>query len=350
MIEALLSLVVLFGGWQDRVQFARCTPSTTKTLSMVPGEVVLDQDSESAWSLPEDVRVRRFAVKPGQSVTPGTLLSELDVPAMTALVVRLQALEEELSVAQGVLQTSKERLQLGFAAQVEVQQAQGHLHALEASISEYRQRLAFWQSLGLSQTAEGWWEWRSAHAATIQSQEVLSATQVPAGDALLVVYQEDPRLLLKVALPEKYTDYIDASLRVDWSPSGYVSQKQRIQAPLAFFEPRVDPTSRTIACFFDLSGLVSKHIIPGRTGRALIQVDLTHPVWRVPSSALVSLEGKDVLFVAQADDSLPRPTAVEVLSRQADEALIDGPGITAETEIAIQGLFLLKSLTLLSQE
>lgn len=114
---------------------------------------------------------------------------------------------------------------------------------------------------------------------------------------------------------------------------------QEGQGEVIFVSPALDPRTGTGRAVAALDNPQEKWR-PGDSAAVLVAVGGERAAVIVPAASLQMLEGKEVVFVRTADGFTPQP--VQIGRRNSQEVEITG-GLTAGTEIAVTGSFVLKA-------
>lgn len=292
------------------------------------------------WRFTGDVRARarsslavgaagavlRVEAEVGQSVKQGALLIEVDrrVAVAQVLLAKAEIKEAEESLAQARREAERLRgLKRGIVAELEREQAQSRVSALEAALGARQAEL---------QAASANLE---LHRIRAPFAGVVAARTVDLGDW---VQPGDPALELVS------TDRVDIYVNASPTVAGQIELGDTAQLlpprgePLALnvvgLVPALDPTSRTLTVRLQTVGQDAP-LLPGQP----VEVEFTGVVAReqavvVPSDALL-FDGNAYRVVREIDgkaDFVP----VQLLARSEGEALVRGE-VTLKDRVVVRG-------------
>jgi len=161
----------------------------------------------------------------------------------------------------------------------------------------------------------------------------------------LLVLGDPNRLELQVRIPPSDASRVGTGDRIDFVPVGRPELSSRARVLTSI--PRVDPVTRTVAIRAEILE-TPEPLFPG----VFIEGTLIHGEAReslsVPESAVIRIGGADYVFVQMetAGHFEARPV---VLGRFNGSRYEVEQGVAAEEQVAVQGVFFLKS-TLLQAE
>lgn len=147
---------------------------------------------------------------------------------------------------------------------------------------------------------------------------------------LWVEARVDPDLATRVAVDDTVRISVDGEMWFD----GQVSQKS----------PHLNEATRTVNVRVEVAN--NGALTPGQFANVAIKTDAGSPVVAVPRDAVVLILGTPMVFALEGNEFEPRP--VETGLRAQEWAAITA-GLNAGDEIAVAGVFQLKSLLLKSQ-
>ena len=162
--------------------------------------------------------------------------------------------------------------------------------------------------------------------------------------APLMVVGDPARIELDLQLAPDQAASVSIGDQVEFSPVGRSGEIGR--ATVITQVPQIDPATRTIRIRARIDDDVASYF-PG----AFVEATLRHGVVRkslaIPLSAVISVGGEDVVFVASGTNEFTvRP--VKLGPREGEIYEVE-TGLTAGEEIVVEGVFLLKSVLVKSE-
>lgn len=295
-------------------------------------------------------RVERLLVAPGDSVEAGEPLAELHSHMLHELQGKLLRDGEALKLAETRLEAGRELLEIEGISRVELER-RGH-EALAAAI-EVKNGKAELRDLGFKEA-----EIERLLGST-DLHPVLTIRAPTGGVVLELVVQQhawvqayeplvimgDPESLeLQLQLPPDEAASVRRGDLVEFVPVG--RPEAWGLAKVATRVPQVDPTTRTVTVRAEITH-GSEQLLPGVfvEGNLIRGVASTAP--SVPESALIRMGASDYVFVGHdAERFEARPVVVGRFNGTRYEI---NEGLALGEQVAVQGVFLLKS-TLLRAE
>ncbi|PKN54187.1 MAG: hypothetical protein CVU56_27875 [Deltaproteobacteria bacterium HGW-Deltaproteobacteria-14] len=333
---------------RDRVGFAPLEAATDATLVTLPGEVVLPTGASQLLAPPVAGRLRAWTVALGAEVAAGDVLATFESPDLADLEARERELASVAAARRRLVATERAQLAEGLIGAPSLYEHQLAANEASAQLEAVRAQLASRGSLGADASAE--WSWRAPAAGVVAALSCpVGAMTAPDAPCLTLLVVSRAELLVHV--PERLTEVVGDHVRAVWHP---VSRSEgALDLVLARIDPTIDPLSRTRAHRFaprpgDAS--VARWLVPGASGRVDLVAAAPAGVFAVSRDALTRLEGADVLYVADDPAAAPtaaRPQPVTVIGRHGELALVRGDGLAPGVQIAVRGVFLLKSLSVL---
>jgi len=294
-------------------------------------------------------RITAVVADYGQRVSPGEVLAWIDSPELGAAqadyrraksMARLRRAEFEraelLLEGQAISRGELLRREVDWrAAQAELQTAEQKLHILGLTPSDI-------EALSSNQTGAGHeYPVRSPIQGRVTEREAVTGRVVSADDELFTVAELDS-LWLFLQVFEKDLPSVREGAAVTLTCESH--PEERFRGTIDFVGQVLDPHSRTIqarAVIVNPEG----ELKPGMFVYASIEAQRADGVaparLTVPTAAVASLDGRDVVFVQAAERSF-EVHAVELGESSGDWVEIRS-GISAGEPIAISGVFILKS-------
>jgi RND family efflux transporter MFP subunit len=274
---------------------------------------------------------------PGQKVAAGTPLLRL-VPQVAAgeSLARLEAevshLEGELGTHRTRLGRLEELLPLEAVSLREVEEARLRRTALDQQLAAARRDLAATRAVREGRGDAEALTLRAPFAGEVATVEASPGQAVEAGTPLVQVVRTD-RVWLEVALIPADARRVKAGgvrgLTVDL-PQGENITFSEQETRLVSVAPRM-ASAGTVAVLLEVPP--SPALVPGATVQALVHLAETLEGLVVPITALVDDGGVTVVYLQDSGEAFTR-REVEVLLRQGERALIEGPepGLRIVTE------------------
>ncbi len=157
--------------------------------------------------------------------------------------------------------------------------------------------------------------------------------EVPA-QAVLGQIGEIEEVIVDVAVPVAQARTIEVGQPVTLVPDA-------VQGKVRYVAQQADPMTQRVAVHV-LFENAERKLLPGQFVR--VQFVKAAPVqsWRVPSHAVVALEGAPSVFVHVGE--VFKPVQVEMISRNADWAIVRSPALKAGIEVVSYGAIFLKGM------
>ncbi|MED5373345.1 MAG: efflux RND transporter periplasmic adaptor subunit [Myxococcota bacterium] len=315
---------------EDRIAWAQPTAVREVPIATLFAQVVSGPDGAIALSPGVSGRILSWRVAPGAHIQAGDPLAVLVSPELSDLTAQVQSLQAQLTQSRALLATREQEHAAGLISLSALRESQSEVQRLEAELSAQDQRLKAHQD-GLARSGQSW-TWRARVSGTVSSLGC-PVGNVDSADRCLTVLAEGGDPLLELSLPERYLDHAQGPLRAEFVAEGGQSSR--------FTElsrtPTLDPRTRAQTLRFSPTGEAP---LPGRSGRATLWSP--QEAVGVPPQALSLIDGGDVVFVQGAEG--PEPREVTLLGASETQRFISG--VSPDEQVAVQGVFLLKSLLL----
>jgi len=316
----------------------------TRDLSLV-GSVAYDADHYAIVGPLIAGRIVSLRAGSGDRVRRGQLLAELESPEVGGAQAAFLEARARLAAAQSNMRRERELAKERVSSDRERELAEAQSASEEAALAAARQRL---ESLGfraadiatLGSGAGGRVAIRSPLDGVVVSREITLGQAVQAAtDAFRVA--DLSHLWVNLDVYEKDIESVHvqqaAEVRTESLP-GHV-----FKAYVAYVEPHVDDKTRTARVRIEMendSGLLR----PGQFVSALLRGDpkrVAAPVLAVARRAIVTVDGKSLVFVKRADGMFtPRNIELGASGGELVEVL---RGLAEGDNVVTEGAFLLKS-------
>jgi cobalt-zinc-cadmium efflux system membrane fusion protein len=162
--------------------------------------------------------------------------------------------------------------------------------------------------------------------------------------APLMVVGDPVRIELELQLqPERATSVAEGD-QVEFTPVGRPDERGR--ATVITRVPQIDPATRTVLLRASIDD-GGASFFPGTFVEATVRSGSVRTLLEIPQSAVISLGGDDIVFVASGPNEFT--TRRVVLGQAQDERYEVVGGLNEGEEIAVAGVFLLKSTLVRSE-
>jgi RND family efflux transporter MFP subunit len=256
-------------------------------------------------------RIERMLVAPGQPVTAGELLVELDAREAKARLDQALAVREE---AEQDLRRVTELLKQKVASQSEFDAAQSRARVAAATVSEDETMLAHAKVV--------------APFAGIVTRKLADVGDLAAPGKVLLEIEDPAALRLEADVPEGLIAGLALGQRFSIRIASLTNSLEGVSSEIA---PVADPSSRTFLVKFDLPSAAGLRV--GQFGRVLIPVGEA-AVLRVPVGAVVDRGQIEMVFVAVNGHAQLR--LVKTGKRLGDELEVVS-GINAGEKVVSEG-------------
>lgn len=250
--------------------------------------------------------IMELNVREGEKVKTGQKLVQLDDREWQSQLHKFQA---QLVVAEKNLERSASLLEINGISQEIVDQGEGNVAALKASIEEVKVKID--QSV-VKAPFEGY----------IGLRSVSMGEFVTAGTAMASLVQSNP-IKLDFSLPGKYASQLKAGQEVFFNVDGVVDT---LKGVIYALEPKLDETSRTIrvrAKADNAKGL----LFPGAFANVRVTLDLIKGAVVVPTEAVIPELNAQKVFIIKEGKAIGQQVNLGIRSGnfvQVTEGLVEG--------------------------
>jgi cobalt-zinc-cadmium efflux system membrane fusion protein len=310
-------------------------------LSAVPlGEplsarLAYDEDATARVSVAVAGRIVALKVAPGDRVTNGQVLAEIDAPDFGTALADLQKARADETRKKLVLDRAQ-ALQPGEAiAAKEVEAAHADLLQAQAETARADQRLKNLNPRGLPVQGQRI-VLTSPLDGVVTERNANPGLEVAPGMAVPLFVVSDPRRLwLLIDLPEKLIPRVRLGSTVAVESDAYAGE--RFNAKIVQLGQVLDPNTRRAIVRAKLDNTAGR-LLPEMYVRALLPADSGQGV-AVPNSALVNRGLYTYVFVQAADGSFKR-REVKLLTRGSETSFV-GEGLKDGEDVVVTGALLL---------
>jgi RND family efflux transporter MFP subunit len=230
------------------------------------------------------------------------------------------------------------RKQEALVAEIEYEELHHELEDLgfsETDLTRLRERMQPLGRLTIRAPADG----------VVLEMSVQQHEWTQAFKPLLVLGHPDA-LELRVRLQPTDAAHVSYGDPIEFSPVGERSGpgQARVLTPI----PKVDPVTRTVAIRAEILSTQTP-LLPGMFVDGVVIGSGSSRALSVPESAVIRIGGDDVVFVSGREENTfePRPVRLGRFRNKRYEVV---EGLTPGEQIVVQGVFLLKSALLASEE
>lgn len=344
-MNLLLSLFIMGCGHHDdhtdhaadvAARVAWATPLATETVPVttLPAEAV--SAPSAAWHLapPTTGRLTRWLVEPGEVVEPGQPVATLTSPALADLTGAVAAAEATLRRRSAAADAARSAASQGVGSATERQDAEAAATEARAVLEGLKARLA--ATRDTTRPEDGSWTWDSPEAGVVQALTCPLGPVEPDKPCLHLVDPNQARV--RVQVPERYVATLGERV------SGTFTSEDGTASALTLHTaaPALDSHTRSRELHF----LADPPPRLGASGRALLTVPAAPGTVAVPRVALTRLQGRPAVILRRGE--LGEPMAVEQVGQDPERVWLRN--LPPDAEIAVEGVFLLKSLALLDED
>lgn len=302
-------------------------------VATLPAEVV--PGPGAAWNLapPTAGRLVSWAVVPGQRVSAGDALATLTSPQLADLEAQASALRATVTRRQAALDAARAAERSGIGSTTARVDAEAALAESRAEASAIARRLA--ATRDTTARSGGSWTWQAPADGTVQD---LHCEPGPvSADQACVSLVDTAGGQVQVRLPERYL----AEVGRDVSGTFHAVDGTTATLSLLTASPGLDPHTRSRTLRF----AADPPMILGASGRATLVVPASDGIVAVPARALTRIEGEPAVMRKLGEAAEPVP--IDLVGRDPERIYLRG--LAAGDVVAVEGVFLLKSLSLLDE-
>lgn len=338
---------------QAGITLAVVKPMNIATLVQYAGVIKQNTDQQAHISTPLSGQVLSSSVRVGQSVRKGQVLATLFVPEVVSAQQRIKLTEAQLKLAKAAYMREKQLWQQGIAAKQAYLQAE--FDWTQANINHQTAQQAL-SAYGNQVGSKGRFYLRAPITGTITQKDLSVGETVLAGVKLATLSRLD-KLWVDFPVPLAELARV-ASGDTVWVhiPSG------RVRAEVLHITPQADSATRQLMVRAQIA--TSKH--PDTQLRPDMAVTVSYPTklsnastlsdsgdvstlpLAVDSRAIQWVDGKQVVFIREADTSLKDNWVFKPIAITPAQAEFDGftqitSGLTKGMNYVVSGSFALKS-------
>lgn len=320
----------------NRIAYTPAESAERVPVTTLPAEVLPGPGSVHDIGPMVDGRLVAWKVAPGQAVAAGDPLAELRSPELAGLESRAAELRSTVGQQTRIRDLKIAAARRGVASQAELREAEAGLVEATAALDAVRAQLRAVRDT-TTRLGGGAWTWRSPVDGIVDTITCPLGTVSPEATCLSLVRPEG--VVLQVSVPERHLARLSGPVTATFTAA---DGRTTTMAELGR-APAIDPHTRTRSFRFALS--TGDLPLQGTSGRAALYVAPAGSPARIPRRALTRIDGAPTVFVRKGAEA--KPQAVRIIGEDPEHFVIDG--VAPGTEVAVRGVFLLKSLHLLEE-
>jgi membrane fusion protein, heavy metal efflux system len=303
------------------------------------GEVVADPDRRTRIAARLSGVVESTGVRPGDPVAEGDVIVVVRAPNLQTL----RATEAGLRARAASARANAERLESLEAKRMvsrqEVVAAKAEAEALEGEARAARDRL---RAIGLKNSTKGavLFDVRAPAAGVVIDRPVAEGEPVTEQSVVATLVELD-RVWFEGQVFERDLGRLVLGAKAFVELTAYPGEQ--FEGNVEYVAHQTDPGARTLSVRIPLTNRDDKLRL-GLFGSAAVVTDPGTPTTAVPSTALTTIEGRDVVFVAR-DEHTFEPRRVIVGRRDPEHAEITD-GVRRGEQVVSGGVFSVKSVFL----
>ncbi|MBC8121551.1 MAG: efflux RND transporter periplasmic adaptor subunit [Gemmatimonadaceae bacterium] len=327
------------------------------------GQIQSLPDRTAQINAPVAGRVLRLAVQSGQPVKTGQMLVVLDSPEIRQLAVEQERVRAEsraqvnaagsrVNLAKSTYEREKELVALKISARKDFQVAEAELRQAEAELAVARSRLQLSGSAlrsrlaGLGQgraLADGSVVLTSPLSGVVTRQQVTAGEAVEPGKTLFDVVNTT-QVWATAQVYEKDLGRIRIGQSIEVVTQSYPGRT--FKGAIQSIDPVIDPETRTLAVRAVLDnpqGLLK----PQMFATLRLVTGQGKPVIVVPSSAVLNVDGKTLVYIQNGDDAFEAQEVV--LGTTVGDSVEVKKGVQAGDKVVSERAFQLRAQDLKSR-
>ncbi len=319
----------------ERVAFAVAVSPDRVPVATLPAQVVPAPGGRHDMGPGVSGRLVRWLVSEGDEVLAGQPLAELQSQELASLSARQTEQASAVAQAEEALRIAEAGAARGVRSSADVQVAKADLAAARAAYGAARAQLA---ALDTTTREGGVWVWRAPVAGVVDHLQC-PLGGVQATDVCLGLVS-GAGVQLEVEVPERHLLSLSSRVQAEFlSADGRAWTFDELGRA-----PAVSPLTRARSYRF---GLATEGDAPlqGMSGRARLTVAADGDTHQVAKQAVTWVEGVPTVYVRRGEGYEADPRQVEVVGRE--DELVVVRGLEDGEEVAVRGVFLLKSLAAL---
>ena len=324
---------------QHRVKLAQVALGEVNQLQSFPAKLVVNTDRQAHVSPSFAGRVELVHVELGQQVKRGQALANLLVPDLVDQQANLQIAQTNLDLAKQDYEREHRLWSQGISAKQDYQRAYNTYRQAQIQVQAVRSRLT---AFGASSGSNGRYTLTAPISGVISNKDIVIGENVQLADQLFTIDQLD-QLWLEFVLPTMANINVQPNQQIRFKSlqTGNIfnAQVQSLTTEADAQTGRLQIRAKVLSNATELR--------PNLMVNVELQAGSKSSVIRVSSEAIQQVDGKDVVFVAQANQNKVfdfKAVPVQIGQRTQDGQWVEiTQGLSAGQSYVAVGSFLLKS-------
>lgn len=324
---------------QHRVKLAQVALGEVNQLQTFPAKLVVNTDRQAHVSPSFAGRVESVHVELGQQVKRGQALANLLVPDLVDQQANLQIAQTNLDLAKQDYEREHRLWSQGISAKQDYQRAYNTYRQAQIQVQAVRSRLS---AFGASSGSNGRYTLTAPISGVISNKDIVIGENVQLADQLFTIDQLD-QLWLEFVLPTMANINVQPNQQIRFKSlqTGNIfnAQVQSLTTEADAQTGRLQIRAKVLSNATELR--------PNLMVNVELQAGSKSSVIRVSSEAIQQVDGKDVVFVAQANQNKGfdfKAVPVQIGQRTQDGQWVEiTQGLSAGQSYVAVGSFLLKS-------
>ena len=324
---------------QHNVKLVQVALGEVQQIQTFPAKLVVNSDLQAHVSSSFVGRVESVFVTLGQPVKRGQALATLLVPELVDQQANLNIAESNLDLAQQDYARERDLWSQGISAKQDYQRAYNALRQAQIQVQAARSRLS---AFGASSNSSGRYTLTAPISGVISRKDIVTGENVQLADQLLTIDQLD-QLWLEFVLPSIANLNVQPSQQIQFKS---LQTGNRFQAQVQSLTTEADAQTGRLQVRAKVLANAAE-LRPNLMVNVELQVASKPSAQRVSAKAIQQVDGKNVVFVAQANPQKGfdfKAIPVQVGQRSADGQWVEiSQGLSVGQSYVVDGSFLLKS-------
>lgn len=324
---------------QQNVKLAKVSVGEVNESQTFPAKLVVNTDRQAHVSPSLAGRVESVYVELGQQVKRGQALANLLVPDLVDQQANLQIAQTNLELAKQDYDRERSLWSQGISAKQDYQRAYNAYRQAQIQVQAARSRLS---AFGAGSGSSGRYTLTAPINGVISNKDIVIGENVQLADQLFTIDQLD-QLWLEFVLPTMANIGVHPNQQIRFKSlqtgNTFNAQVQSLTTEADAQTGRLQVRAKVLSNAAELR--------PNLMVNVELQATSKQSVIRVSAAAIQQVEGKDVVFVAKANqqkgfdfDAVP----VQIGQRTQDGQWVEiKQGLTSGQSYVAEGSFLLKS-------
>ena len=324
---------------QQNVKLAQVALGAVNQVQTFPAKIMVNTDRQAHVSPSFAGRVESVYVELGQQVKRGQALANLLVPDLVDQQANLQIAQTNLDLAKQDYERERSLWSQGISAKQDYQRAYNAYRQAQIQVQAARSRLT---AFGAGSGSNGRYTLTAPISGVISNKDIVIGENVQLADQLFTIDQLD-QLWLEFVLPTMANINVQPNQQIRFKSlqTGNIfnAQVQSLTTEADAQTGRLQIRAKVLSNATELR--------PNLMVNVELQAGSKSSVIRVRSEAIQQVDGKDVVFVAQANQNKGfdfKAVPVQIGQRTQDGQWVEiTQGLSAGQSYVATGSFLLKS-------